>query len=39
MAEIAARDHELGLKSVDQNRCAPLDRPVVARSVVEVGQV
>jgi hypothetical protein len=39
MAQISARDHELGLKPVDQNRCAPLDRLVVACAVMEVGQV
>ncbi len=39
MAEITARDHELGPKPVDQDRCAPLDRLVVACSVVEVREV
>ena len=39
MAEIAARDHELGLKALDQDRGAALDRLVVPRSVMEVGQV
>jgi hypothetical protein len=37
--EVAARDHELGLETVDQHRGAALDRLVVPRSVMEVGQV
>ena len=39
MAEIPAGDHELGLEPVDQKRCTALDRPIVAGSEMEVGQV
>jgi len=39
MAEIPARDHELRLKPVDQQGRTPLDRRIVTRSEMEVGQV
>src|SRR5919197_263021 len=39
MAEVAARDHELGLETFDQNRSAALDRVVMSRAVVQVGEV
>ena len=39
MAEITARDHELGLKPLDQNGRTPLDRGIVTGSEMEVGQV
>jgi hypothetical protein len=39
MAEIAARDHELGREALDQDRRATFDRRVVAGAVVEIGEV
>ena len=39
VAEITARDHELGLKPVDQQGRTPLDRGIVTGSEMEVGQV
>ena len=39
VAEIPARDHELRLEALGQNRCPALDRLVVPCSVMEVGQV
>ncbi len=39
MAEIPARDHELGLKPGDQQGRTPLDRGIVTRSEMEVGKV
>jgi hypothetical protein len=39
MAEIPARDHELGLKPLDQDRRTPLDRRIVTGSEMEVGDV
>ena len=39
MAEIPARDHQLGLQPVDQDRRAPLDGCIVTRSEMEIGQM
>ena len=39
VAQIATRDHELGPKTLDQNRRSALDRVVVACSEMEVGEV
>jgi hypothetical protein len=39
MAQIAARDHELGLEALDQHRCTALDCGVVSRAVMQVRQV
>ncbi len=39
MAEVSAGDDELGLKALDQNGCAALDRVVVPRSEMEIGEV
>jgi len=39
VAEISARDDQLGLEALDQNRRAALDRRVVACAEMQVGQV
>jgi len=39
MAEIPTRDHQFGLKPVDQDGGSSLDRRIVTRSEMEVGQV
>ena len=39
MTEIPARDHELGLKPVDQQGRTPLDRGIVTGSEMEVREV
>ncbi len=39
MAEISARDHELRLNPIDQDRYAQRDRLIVTGSEMEVGEV
>ena len=39
MAQVTARDHELRREPLDQHRRAALDRVVVTRAVMQVGQV
>jgi hypothetical protein len=39
VAEIAARDHELGLETLQQHGRTALDRRVVVCAVVQVGHV
>jgi hypothetical protein len=39
VAEIAARDHQLGLETLDQDGCAMLNRVVVTRAEMQVGEV
>ena len=39
VAQIPARDHELGLKPLDENRGASPDRAVVTRPEMQVRQV
>jgi hypothetical protein len=39
VAEVAARNHELGFEALDQDRCTALDRGVVTGAEMEVGEV
>ena len=39
VAQVAARDHQVGPEPLDQHLCPPHDRLVVTRAEMEVGKV